>query len=331
MIQPLVSIIITSYNRAGYIEKAIQSALEQDYANLEIVISDNKSTDNTDAVIKKYTSDERIKYFANNENIGMIPNFKLATEERAKGEFITYLSSDDYFCSNQFISSAVSLINKYPDIVLVAAKNYTLFNEINELKEDDNGYVYQNEFKTGEEMFGLFPQWFAPGWGAVVMHRQKLINTKAFESKAQSIDYEANLKLMLQGNVAFIQQPSYVFRRHAMQASGSMDKAAQINNLDFIENTYEFAKKINYNINIEKWRQQVYYSYLNGVARRLITKKEELTKILAYVKTEKKISISFIKSPKYFILFTIYKNYDKISFLLRWFYPGLYKSIEKDK
>ena len=120
---PLVSIVITSYNRDRFIAKAIESALAQDYPNLEIIISDNCSTDNTDAVIKKYTHDARVKYFVNSTNIGMIPNFKLATEEWAKGTFITYLSSDDYFCNNQFLSAAVNLINSYPDIVLVAAKN----------------------------------------------------------------------------------------------------------------------------------------------------------------------------------------------------------------
>ena len=180
-------------------------------------------------------------------------------------------------------------------------------------------------------MFKLFPEWFAPGWGAVVMQRDKLIKTKAFESKAQSMDYEANLKLMLQGNLAFIKQTSYVFRRHALQASGNMNTDVQINNLAFIENTCAFAKKINKDIDIENWRQQVYYAYLNGIARRLITKKDELLKILKYVKKEKKISISFIKSPKYFTLFKIYKNYNKISFLLKIFYPGLYNAIEKDK
>ena len=51
---PLVSIVITSYNRAHTIEKAIESALGQDYQNLEIIISDNNSTDNTDEVVKKY-------------------------------------------------------------------------------------------------------------------------------------------------------------------------------------------------------------------------------------------------------------------------------------
>jgi glycosyltransferase involved in cell wall biosynthesis len=75
---PLVSIIITSYNRASAIEEAINSALAQDYNNIEVVISDNASTDNTDAVLSKYKDDERVKCFKNEINVGAIPNYKKA-------------------------------------------------------------------------------------------------------------------------------------------------------------------------------------------------------------------------------------------------------------
>ena len=81
---PLVSVVITSYNRANLIEGAIQSALAQDYPNLEIIISDNCSTDNTDKVIAKYLSNPKIRYYKNEQNIGMIPNFKLLQNKDRK-------------------------------------------------------------------------------------------------------------------------------------------------------------------------------------------------------------------------------------------------------
>ena len=56
---PLVSVVITSYNRANLIEVAIQSVLAQDYQNLEIIISDNCSTDNTYEVMEKYLSNTK--------------------------------------------------------------------------------------------------------------------------------------------------------------------------------------------------------------------------------------------------------------------------------
>src|SRR5262245_45552735 len=110
---PLVSIVITSYNRARWIGKAIESALAQDYPNIEIIVSDNCSTDNSDEIIKSYCHDPRIRYSRNAENIGMIPNFQKAFFEIAKGDYITNISSDDYLVHPQFISKAVDIINKY--------------------------------------------------------------------------------------------------------------------------------------------------------------------------------------------------------------------------
>ncbi|MGG9960055.1 glycosyltransferase family 2 protein [Ferruginibacter sp. SUN106] len=327
---PLVSVIITSYNRGNFIDKAIQSSLNQDYANIEIIVSDNCSTDNTPSVLEKYKEDKRVKYYVNDTNIGMIPNFKLATE-RTSGKYITYLSSDDYFCNDKFISLAVDLINKHLNIVLVAAKNATLFEDLNEVVEDATADIFQHEFMKGSDLFQQFPKCFAPGWGAVLMDREKLMATRVFESKAQSLDYEANLKIMLQGNVAFIKQPSYVWRKHSSQASGTMNFETIINNFDFIENVYSFAKQINAPVDIENWRLQVYYAYLNGVSRRMINQKGSIVKVMNCAKAKSNIHIKLLKEPKYFILFTIYKNYETLGPLLKVIYPSLYRSIEKDK
>ena len=66
---PLVSIIITNYNREKTIARAIESALEQDYHNIEIIISDNCSTDNSHSIISNYIKDKRICYYRNEINL----------------------------------------------------------------------------------------------------------------------------------------------------------------------------------------------------------------------------------------------------------------------
>jgi glycosyltransferase involved in cell wall biosynthesis len=327
--KPLVSIIITSYNRGNFIDKAITSSLSQDYANLEIIVSDNCSTDNTAAILERYAKEQRVKVFVNNTNIGMLPNFKLATE-RTSGKYITYLSSDDYFCNDQFISQAVELINKYEDVVLVAAKNATLFEDINKIVENED-HIINKEFIKGTDLFLQFPQYFAPGWGAVLTDRNKILATNIFESKAQSIDYEANLKLMLQGNVAFINQVSYVWRKHVSNASGFITFQIQKDSFDFIDNTCNFSKQIKgHTINIEKWKRKVYYAHLNAIVRRLINNKSEVNRIIDYVKKERKVKVTFFHSPKYFFLFLVYKNYTWVKTYLKILHPKLYHSLQGD-
>lgn len=71
---PLVSIAMLTYNRAdGYLKQAIQSAVTQTYSNIEIIVSDNCSTDNTEKLVKSF-NDSRIRYFKQSRNIGMVPN-----------------------------------------------------------------------------------------------------------------------------------------------------------------------------------------------------------------------------------------------------------------
>ncbi len=90
----LVSIIMPSYNTGLYIADSIQSVLNQSYSNWELIIVDDCSTDNTDAVVKKYLTDERIMYLKNERNSGAAFSRNRALRE-AKGKWIAFLDSDD--------------------------------------------------------------------------------------------------------------------------------------------------------------------------------------------------------------------------------------------
>lgn len=90
----LVSIIMPSYNTAGFIAESIQSVLEQSYKNWELLIVDDCSTDNTDEVVSLYLVDERIKYLKNEKNSGAAVSRNRALRE-AKGKWIAFLDSDD--------------------------------------------------------------------------------------------------------------------------------------------------------------------------------------------------------------------------------------------
>ena len=90
----LVSIITPSYNTAKFINKTIESVQAQTYKNWEMIIIDDCSTDNTDEVVFKYLSDNRIKYIKNEKNSGAEVSRNKALRE-AKGKWIAFLDSDD--------------------------------------------------------------------------------------------------------------------------------------------------------------------------------------------------------------------------------------------
>ena len=92
--EDLVSIIMPSYNTAKFISETITSVLAQTYPNWELIIVDDCSTDDTDAVIRPYLADDRIRYIKNEENSGAAVSRNRALRE-AKGKWIAFLDSDD--------------------------------------------------------------------------------------------------------------------------------------------------------------------------------------------------------------------------------------------
>lgn len=95
----LVSIIMPSYNTGRFISETINSVLNQTYKNWELIIVDDCSNDDTDAVVAMY-NDERIRYLKNEENSGAAISRNRALRE-AKGKWIAFLDSDDLWTSNK--------------------------------------------------------------------------------------------------------------------------------------------------------------------------------------------------------------------------------------
>lgn len=108
--QPLVSICIPTYNGAKYIEETLNSALKQTYTNIEIVITDDSSSDDTVAICKRYAEqDSRIKVFENTSNLGLVGNW-CESVEKASSEWIKFLFQDDLItpdCVELMITAAL--------------------------------------------------------------------------------------------------------------------------------------------------------------------------------------------------------------------------------
>jgi len=129
--KPLVSVIIPSYNNACYLPRAFQSVLNQTYKNLELIIIDNNSTDNSDEVIRSF-NDERIIYLKIH-NKGVIAKSRNAGIRVAKGEWVAFLDSDDWWTHNKLeicfghINEKVDLI--YHDLQIVS-ETFHLFRRV---------------------------------------------------------------------------------------------------------------------------------------------------------------------------------------------------------
>ncbi len=115
---PLVSIAIPVYNEGRFIKDTLDSILSQGYKNIEILIGDNCSTDETNIICKHYAEiDDRIVYFQHKKNIGIGMNHSFL-HERAKGKYFMWAAGHDMW-SNNFISEAIALFENNKSLLLV--------------------------------------------------------------------------------------------------------------------------------------------------------------------------------------------------------------------
>src|SRR5688500_16961027 len=111
---PLISVLMTAFNREKFISEAIESVLASDYKNWELIISDDCSSDNTFSIALTYKrKDERIKVFRNEKNLGDYPNRNKAASY-ASGEYLMSVDSDDLLLP-ETMSKCVALFEQYPE------------------------------------------------------------------------------------------------------------------------------------------------------------------------------------------------------------------------
>ncbi|WP_081674090.1 glycosyltransferase family 2 protein [Butyrivibrio sp. VCD2006] len=112
--KPLVSIMIPNYNYSRYLDQCIKSALDQTYENLEIVILDNTSTDDSVKIAAKYLSDKRVRVCRNQFNI-LSRSYNVLSKLLTNGKYRMMLCSDDFIYPH-FVEQAVEIMEKYPNV-----------------------------------------------------------------------------------------------------------------------------------------------------------------------------------------------------------------------
>jgi len=223
MLYPKVSIIIPTFNRAAMLLNAIDSALAQDYPNLEVVVSDNASTDATQAVVDRYKADPRLHYFRNSSNLGLAGNWAKALREYASGTWALILCDDDMLIDPGYVGAAVDLATHHPGIVLVHA-NYEVQRDSQtvsvsglQIATCTSGLVYWRNYRSSRcphihsTMTSLF------------MREVALGAYPEMDVSPYAVDTLLWLRLMLHGDVGFLANVAATYRWHANNITLSTD------------------------------------------------------------------------------------------------------------
>lgn len=166
---PLFSIVIPAFNREKTIKRTIDSVINQTYTNLEIIVIDDGSTDNTRNVVLGLINDDKIKYiYQDNQGAQVARNNGL---KRAKGEYILFLDSDDwlfddciskvveFYKNNELIDAVYYLTGLYKKGKIVSARNDYLQGNVYE-KVLEQGYLTSSSFITMKKnIFDKIGEW----------------------------------------------------------------------------------------------------------------------------------------------------------------------------
>ncbi|ANP71596.1 glycosyltransferase family 2 protein [Cryobacterium arcticum] len=117
--EPLVSIVIPAYNNADYLDDTMKSVLGQTYTNLEVIVSDHASTDDTWAVMQRYSSDPRVTLLHTEGGGGALRNWNRVSQA-ATGELIKLVCGDDLLYPT-IVAQQVAALVSTPGAVLAAS------------------------------------------------------------------------------------------------------------------------------------------------------------------------------------------------------------------
>ena len=137
---PKVSIVIPNYNHARFLERRIQSVLNQTYQDFEVIYLDDCSNDNSRDIIEKYKNNEKVsKVIINSENSGS--TFKQWNKgiKQAKGEYVWLAESDDY-ADNRFLEFMVPILEENPNVGIVKCRSYVVDQDNNILDILEENY-----------------------------------------------------------------------------------------------------------------------------------------------------------------------------------------------
>jgi glycosyltransferase involved in cell wall biosynthesis len=236
-VEPLVSVLIPTYNYGHYVTHAIDAALHQTYPNVEVVVTDNCSTDGTVAMLhERYASEPRLRVFQNERNIGLVPNFNRALFH-ARGEFVLWCSADDWILPPH-ITRLYEVLHREPDVDVCYSGAYFANHE---------GRPY-----TIRALPGQFPADYVDARDELVELLttvcQVCLPTALFrravfdelggmdESFRVASDWELAVRLAVAGKrFAYLTEASMVVRLHEGQASGNEYAASGENLAEFTQ------------------------------------------------------------------------------------------------
>ena len=230
---PRISVLIPTYRYAGYLREAIDSVLAQDFADFELLVSDDCSGDGTAEILREYTAhDPRVRAHVHPANVGMVQNWNWCLRE-SRGEFVKYVFGDDLLARPDALGKMAAMLDAHPEAALAASARNVI---------DEKSSVVQVWSPLDEP--GLHPGgrtlWRCLaenrnliGEPTAVMFRRSAGLRGFSERYDQLVDLEMWCHLLCHGPLVYSTETLCSFRRHPLQRT-EFNKERGVHNVEIL-------------------------------------------------------------------------------------------------
>lgn len=219
----LVSICIPTYNSGKFLEKTLQTIISQTYTNLEIIIGDNGSSDNTLDLVRKYSQiDDRISFYTNDKNIGYSKNCNKLISQ-CSGEYISIFHSDDLY-DLTIVQKEVDALNENSDLLGVFSSYFKISESGDTIK--NVVYPFNSKSKLLKVNLDIYIKLVLLKGASCFCCPTSMIRSDVYK---QLNGYDENLKhiedqdmwarILLNGSLGIVNQKLIKYRIHAAQVS----------------------------------------------------------------------------------------------------------------
>jgi glycosyltransferase involved in cell wall biosynthesis len=210
MSEPRVSVVIPTYNRAGYLAEAIDSVVAQSHDSCEILVADDGSEDETPDVLARYGGDI---VFVKLEHSGLLGAVRNAGLRRARGELVAFLDSDDIWLPEK-LERQISVLDRNPSVGLVCSNAVVIDQNGNQIRDF---YLRPEQGSSGKVLEQLLDVNFVIVSSAVV--RRELIDQAGGfreDVRLRGIeDYDLWLRVSAVSEVVYLPEALLQYREHA--------------------------------------------------------------------------------------------------------------------
>lgn len=256
-LNPKITVIIPTYNRADFLTRCVDSILEQTYENFEIIIIDDCSTDNTSEIVKKrYGADFRIKYVLNETNLGPGGNRQKAYLMMS-GEYVIFADDDDYYFEPEFFKKALAVFMERENLSMVCA-NSIFFDDVNK-SFAFYALSFCGEMDREKFFFGFNTKYRKPNSTFPSVFKKSVLDRADFANMKMMNDASIYMRAACFGNVCMLRDWVGVYWQHGTNISKKLPFDFIMENLDEKNNIYALAKA-QFAVNNPEWllAQQMY-------------------------------------------------------------------------